>query len=213
MRYRNKHRPGGQAGKQGFFPVDFRGWLRIDFQPERKLFVTATAIAMSEETLWKGNPSQMLGIGHYAGAFVVAVGIVLIGVYAWSPAYYALILPFGWAVWTFLSVRCEIYELSTERLRLYVGVINQKIDELELYRVKDTTTERPLFLRVFGLSNILLETSDRSHPQVTLRAVRDAVNLRETLRKQVEHQRDSKRVREVDFQDGDLDGEMGDTLG
>jgi uncharacterized membrane protein YdbT with pleckstrin-like domain len=161
---------------------------------------------MSEDILWKGSPSQLLNIGKFAVGLVVAIGIGIGGLYT-APLWALIVLPLGWMLWQFLTVRCRVYELTTERLRLYSGVLNQKIDEVELYRVKDTRMDRPLMLRMFGLSTLHLDTSDRSHPKVDLEAVSDAVNLRETLRKQVEHWRDRKRVREVDFEEGgDMEG-------
>ncbi len=37
-------------------------------------------------------------------------------------------------------------------------------NELELYRVKDIVLNEPFLLRLVGLSNIVLVTSDRSTP-------------------------------------------------
>lgn len=159
---------------------------------------------MSENVLWKGRPSQLLNLGSYLVGLLLIVGIGIGGSF-FPPVWIALILPFGWMLWRYLTVRCQVYELTNERLRLYTGVLNQKIDELELYRVKDTTMERPFHLRIFGLSSVDLDTSDRSHPKVRLHAISKAVELRETLREQVERLRDLKRVREVDFEEG---GEM-----
>lgn len=159
---------------------------------------------MSENVLWKGRPSQLLNLGSYMVGLLLIVGIGIGGSF-FPPVWIALILPLGWMLWRFLTVRCQVYELTNERLRLYTGVLNQNIDELELYRVKDTTMERPFLLRIFGLSTVHLDTSDRSHPKVRLHAISKAVELRETLREQVERLRDLKRVREVDFEEG---GEM-----
>jgi uncharacterized membrane protein YdbT with pleckstrin-like domain len=156
---------------------------------------------VSEEILWKGSPSQILNLGRYLLALLLAVGIG-VGGFFFPPAWAALVLPLGWALWRYLVVRCRVYELTSERLRLYHGVLNQRIDEVELYRVKDGTMERPFWFRMFGLSTLLLDTSDRSHPKVEIEAVADGVNLRETLRRQVEFWRDRKRVREVDFEEG-----------
>lgn len=162
---------------------------------------------MSEKVLWKGSPSQLLNLGSYLVGILLIVGIGIGGSF-FPPVWFALVLPLGWMLWRFLSVRCQVYELTNERLRLYTGVLNQKIDELELYRVKDTTMERPLQLRLFGLSTLHLDTSDRSHSKVRLHAISRAVELREILREQVERLRDLKRVREVDFEDGDdMDGD------
>ncbi len=158
---------------------------------------------VSEEILWKGSPSQVLNLGKYAFALVIAVGIVVAGlVSAMPPIWIALILPLGWAVWIFIETRATRHELTTERIRLCAGVFNQQMDDVELYRVKDTSMERPFWYRVFGLSTLIIETSDRSQPRIEIKAVHRGDELRETLRKQVEFWRDKKRVREVDFEDG-----------
>ena len=115
------------------------------------------------------------------------------------------------AGWKWLVVRCRRFEITTERLKLIQGVLNQDIDEIELYRVKDTRVLRPLWLRLFGLGNVVLETSDRTHPNAVLTAIKDAMEVREELRKHVENLREQKRVREVDF-DQTGDSEFGDEL-
>jgi len=162
---------------------------------------------MSEEILWKGKPSQILNIWKYLLTLLLATAIGIGGAF-FAPLWIALVIPLGWAIWIYLTIRCRVYELTSERVRLFNGVLNQRIDEIELYRVKDTTIERPFWLRILGLSTVILDTSDRSHPMVHIEAVRDAVNLRDTLRKQVEFWRDRKRVREVDFEEGgDIEGD------
>ena len=156
---------------------------------------------MSEEVLWKGSPSQVLNLGKYAIALALALGIVFGGLF-FPPAWIALVLPLGWALWVFIETRATRHELTTERIRLCAGVFNQQMDDVELYRVKDTSMERPFWYRVFGLSTLIIETSDRSQPRIEIKAVHRGDELRETLRKQVEFWRDKKRVREVDFEDG-----------
>jgi uncharacterized membrane protein YdbT with pleckstrin-like domain len=164
---------------------------------------------MNEETsLWKGSSSQWLNLGSYAAALVVAVGIVIGGItLAFPPAFAALAAPLLFAIWKFLVVRMRVYELSCERLRITSGVINQHIDEIELYRVKDTLVLRPWWMRLTGLASIALETSDRTLPKLVIPAIPDGMKMRETLRKQVEIQRDKKRVREMDFDDS-MDGDL-----
>ena len=158
---------------------------------------------VSEEiSFWKASPSQWLNLWVFLTAGIIVVGIVVGGVF-FPPAFIALLLPLGWIVWSYLIVRCQLFELTSERLRITSGVINQQIQEVELYRVKDTITIRPWWMRVTGLATIKLETSDRAQPRVTIAAVRKGVELREQLRKQVELQRDKKRVRELDFDEAD----------
>ena len=154
---------------------------------------------MTEETsFWKGSPSQWLNLGPYTVALLAAAGIV-VGSIFFPPALIALVLPAGYMIWRYLVVRTEVFELTTERLRISHGVINQTIDEIELYRVKDIQMERPWWMRLTGLASIMLETSDRSIPRLVIPAIRGGEGLREILRKNVELQRDRKRVRETDF--------------
>jgi len=165
---------------------------------------------MSEETLWKGRPAQIINIWKFLFALLLAVAIGVGAGFFFTPLWFALVIPLAWAIWIWLVVRCRVYELTSERLRLYIGVLNQRIDEVELYRVKDTVIERPVRLRLFGLSSIVLDTSDRSHPIIELEAIRGGLELRDRIRKQVEYWRDRKRVREVDFEEGgDMEGDEG----
>lgn len=149
-----------------------------------------------ERTLWKGRPSQWLNLGHFLIALAVGIGIAF-----FPPAWPFGIVPLLYVAWRWLFVRSTHFELTSERLRVTEGILNQKIDEIELYRVKDIAMERPLWMRMTGLASVLLDTSDRSMPKLTLPAISNGVELREQLRKQVEEIRDRKRVREVDMEE------------
>lgn len=157
---------------------------------------------MNEETIfWKGCSSQWLNLGPFTAAIIAGAGIAIGGVFV-PPVLIGLIMPVGYFVWKYLVVRTRVYELTSQRVRVTSGVINQTIDEIELYRVKDTQMFRPWWMRITGLASIELETSDRSIPSLTIPAVSNGAELREILREQVELARDRKRVREMDFEDG-----------
>jgi len=137
-----------------------------------------------EKDVWFGNPSQVINLGSF----------IFWGCFFW------LIFPLLIILWKWLEVKSTKYELTTQRIRTRYGILNKKIDELELYRVRDYKLDRPLFLRIFSLGNIALETSDRSHPTMVLKAIPNGEELREQLRYYVEDCRTTKRVREVDFE-------------
>ena len=164
-----------------------------------------------EPTLWKDSPSQWLNLVPFSAALAVAIGImVAISSFPCPPAVWlVLILPLLYMLWCYLHVRCQTFELTSQRLRITAGVMNQRIDEIELYRVKDSQILRPWWMRLTGLSAISLKTSDRVRPELLIPAIRQGVEVRELLRKQVEAQRDTKRVREVDFDEsGSASGEL-----
>lgn len=155
---------------------------------------------MSDETsLWKGSSSQWLNLGPFTAALVGAVAIAF-GSLFFPPGFIALAIPVIYVIWKYLVVRTSMFELTSERLRITTGILNQRIDEIELYRVKDSQMVRPWWMRLTGLASIVMETSDRSMPTLTIPAVPGGAEIRELLRKHVELQRDRKRVREMDFE-------------
>ena len=136
-----------------------------------------------ERTLWKGHPSPKKDLGFYVVCTLL------------SP----LILPLVAMLVRYLNTKFYKIEVTSERIRITTGILSKRMDELELYRVKDTRVEEPFFLRLFGLGNIVIATSDQSHPALTLEAIPETRALREDLRGCVEKLRDRKRVREIDY--------------
>jgi len=160
-----------------------------------------------ENVVWKGRSHQIVNFWPLPTSLLIAIVILWVAFGTDLPNWlgFLALVPLAYAGWLFLGTKLMVYEFTSERMRIYEGILNQDINEVELYRVKDTRLEKPFWLRVFGLSNIVLTTSDRSLPTIDIRAVRNGVEIREKLRKQVELLRDKKRVREVDFEGGDSD--------
>lgn len=152
-----------------------------------------------EPSIWQASPSQWTKLGTYALSLVLAVGAVALGIIYLPWLALLLFIPVGIAGWTYLNVRARVYELTTERLRFYSGVFDRHIEEIELYRIKDFTIDKPFLLRIFGLGNVHIITSDRSRPSVELHGITGARDVRNQLRHHVEQVRDEKGVREVDF--------------
>ena len=137
----------------------------------------------TENHVWGGTSSQVENFGIFLLCGLLSLTLFLIPIVA------------AVALWKYLVVKNQTYELTSQRLKMHSGVLNKKIDELELYRVKDIKFEQPFFLRLFGLANVLLVTSDETTPLVTIKAIPDAQDVREKIRTLVEERRDQKRVR------------------
>jgi uncharacterized membrane protein YdbT with pleckstrin-like domain len=107
-------------------------------------------------------------------------------------------------------LRTRVYELTTERLKVTQGILNRRTDDLELYRVRDTTLNQTLLYRVLNKGDIVLNSTDSTTPVVTLECVPDPVALRDQLRAAVEECRDRKRARVAEFTgplEADADGQ------
>ena len=155
---------------------------------------------MEEETLWQGGRSQITNLGVYSLALLLLAGNI-VGGFFFPLVWIFIAVPILWIARVWIDTRSESFTLTSERLRIKKGVLNQVFDEVELYRVKDITLARSALQRMFGLGSVTLQTSDRGQENICIDSVRSSEELREHLRKQVEIIRDRKRVREVDFQE------------
>jgi uncharacterized membrane protein YdbT with pleckstrin-like domain len=164
----------------------------------------SSASTVSGETvLWKGHSSQWMHFWFYLICLVLAVGISVAGVFSGGMALVGLIVPAAmWGVRWWMTKTTE-YELTTQRFKVRSGILNRKLDELELFRVRDYGMNQPIWLRVFGLGNITMMTSDASSPSVMLQAIADVEGVREKLRSAVQAERDRRRVRALDMVDGE----------
>ncbi len=169
----------------------------------------------SEETiLWSGHTSQWVHFWFYFFCILLATGIAVAAtMFGLATAgigalgYLALIIPAVMWLMRWWVTKCTFYELTSQRLRIRSGILNKRVDELELYRVKDYSMEQPFLLRLVGLGNLNMITSDATTPNVAIRAIPGIEQVREKLRTTVQAERDRKRVRELDV-DGNGEGAL-----
>lgn len=160
--------------------------------------------ASGEEELWRGHPSQWLNIGTYFFWLVALVGMAAIVVY--TNLDFRSICGFGGVaivalvhgLYVFMHLRATEYVVTTQRVRVISGLLGKDIQEIELFRVKDTMARQTLFLRLFGLGTITIISGDPNHPYIVLAAVPRAIELREQIRQEVMALRQRYGVREMD---------------
>lgn len=99
------------------------------------------------------------------------------------------------------------YALSEDRLFLSVGFWNVKDDEVLLYRVRDITTSRTLWQRIFGVGTVTVISSDKTQPMVELKNIKQPLQVKELLHTQVEEMKEKRRVRigEISVDNDDMD--------
>lgn len=136
-----------------------------------------TEASDSEVLIWSGNPSLI------AGGWIFIFSILFV----WS------IVPIFISLYEFLRLRSINYAISTQRVRITSGLITKRIEEIELYRVRDLTVSIPFLHRMYGVADIELIAKDVSAPNVTLMAIPNAEVVKEKIRFNVEALRGSKR--------------------
>lgn len=137
-----------------------------------------------ETDVWSGRPSLIAGLKTYI------LGVL----FFWT------VVPVFVAVKRALILRSIRYELTTQRLRITSGVLSQHVQEVELYRIKDSAFLQTLPQRLLHLGSIQLVTSDKTTPIVMLQAIpaAKAKDIREKIRAFTEELRARKGIREFD---------------
>lgn len=136
-----------------------------------------------EQLVWEGRPSQWTNILPFALC--------------------VLIIPIPYGVYRWLAIKCTKYSLSSQRLRISRGILSRHIEDIELYRVKDSSIRQPFIQRLVGLGTVELVTSDASTPKVMLPAIANPIQVHDSIRTQVERARRERGVRELDVSDTD----------
>ncbi len=136
-----------------------------------------------EKEVWRGSPSQWSNLP----VFLLCV----------------LIIPIPYAIWRVIVTACTSYMLSTQRLKLARGVFNRVFDEVEIYRIKDSTVRQTLLQRMVGIGTIELITSDRTHPTIVMAHIPAFREVQAMIRTQTEAIRRARGVREIDMDSPD----------
>ena len=159
---------------------------------------------MNEQPIWAGSPSQVKNISPFFFAAVVALGILFLTLVVpyppWIPGIGFIGIPVIYGLCRWLSVGAQRFELTSERLLTSRGFLSRTTDSLEFYRVKDMRIIQPFLLRLFGLENIELITSDVTSPIVVIDHIPSRLRLGDKIRAQVEACRVAKGTREVEME-------------
>jgi uncharacterized membrane protein YdbT with pleckstrin-like domain len=131
-----------------------------------------------EDLLFEGHPAMV-------GSLVpLVVSVLTLG----------LALLYYW-----VHSRATHYRVTSQRIVVETGILNKRLDQIDLYRIHDYVVERPLGQRMLGTGNLLLSTQDRSTPAIKLVDLStDVVQLYERLRKATEVEKRRRGVRVLD---------------
>ena len=141
----------------------------------------------NEKIIWQGNSSLISNFGSFMVGIILTLTVV------------GAIVGIPYIIWTYLVIKNKKYELTQERLILRSGVLNKKIEELELFRVRDYSIEKPFIYNIFGLGNIILTSSDKTNPYIKLEALKDFEDLKNKIRNAVQITRKNNGVKDLEI--------------
>lgn len=139
-----------------------------------------------EKILWKENPSHWTKLGYYI------VSVILIPLFGVGLIMFLVV---------FLKLKYTIYTLTDQRLIIQTGIFSRSTESVELYRIKDIKLTANFIQRMFGIGTIIMESSDRSTPSISLVGFNNTSNKFNQLRTLVETCRLKRGVKEFDQND------------
>ncbi|MRG54594.1 PH domain-containing protein [Phyllobacterium sp. SYP-B3895] len=131
---------------------------------------------MEEQTLWVRRP--------------VSRDVFL------NPVYYLLAMTGVGAVIPLYAIGKRLatkYTLTTHRLIVEVGIISKRVDDIELYRIKDTKSDQGLIDRLLQIGSVSVNTTDASG-NWNLQKITSPRQTRETIRHATEQLKQSRNV-------------------
>ncbi|HNW05145.1 MAG TPA: PH domain-containing protein [Oscillospiraceae bacterium] len=86
------------------------------------------------------------------------------------------------------------YTVTGEQLTVNTGFLRQEENDCYLYKIQDTVFRTSLFERLFGLGTVVCRTGDVTHPELTLRHIRHAKEVKDFIAEQSERERMERRT-------------------
>ncbi len=87
-----------------------------------------------------------------------------------------------WQGRPFLSL-VTTYQITTERVRIFYGMVGKDRDDIELTRIQDLDVTQGMTERVLNIGDIVIMSADPSTPTATLRNVTNPQQVHEVLRR------------------------------
>ena len=154
------------------------------------------AAASAEQTLWRGTPSWLLVLGKVI--WLVLAAIALPAIIFWAdrrflpdpqPMRIVWLIVAALIVWRAVDViialtriRSTLYTITNQRVIIESGIMEKKVEDIDLRYIDDTTFRQRIVERMLGIGNVTIVSSDKVAPLFVLRGVSDPRGLRELIR-------------------------------
>lgn len=147
---------------------------------DREASATGTERAKEEPELqlWSGGYSPKAMIGEWLLVALASIALVVVSLLAAGvtlPIALGLIL----LLWAIAGLRYAYrrlsvhYELTNQRFLHQTGILSRQTDRIEVIDIDDVSYTQGLVQRLFGVGRIVLTSSDRTHPKLTMIGIAD----------------------------------------
>lgn len=135
----------------------------------------------AEQHLWQGGYSSRAMVGTWLLCLVLTVAAIVATVMVpelpWVATVVAIALLWIIVGGVYAVRRLGVhYELTSQRIIHQTGLLSRRTDRIEVIDIDDVSFEQGMVQRMFGIGTIRIDSSDRSHPVLTMRGI---ANVRE----------------------------------
>ena len=99
-----------------------------------------------------------------------------------------------WQLWYYTTVK---WKISNSQKKMMSGVFFHKVDYVELFRVNDYSEERNLLQQILGIKDIIIMSTDRSHPRLRIYGVPASFDLISIIKPLVQKCRKENHIYEI----------------
>ena len=184
-----------------------------DKAPQPKIVAPAAAasamgdmLPQEEKEVLSFRPTLKMYLGRILLAILVAAAAVALSlVIKARPAVEQIIIIAGLsiALVLFLTVLYKkysiLYRLSTQRLFLVSGLVSRRVEELELFRVRDIRVEQSIWQRILKYGRMTVFSTDASAPKFEMKGVPNPLKIKDAIRVHFRIARLRERVRPTEF--------------
>ncbi len=82
-----------------------------------------------------------------------------------------------------VKLKMTYYEVSADRIEWSRGILDRKVDNLDMFRVVDLSLRRSLLDCIFGIGTVGLITTDKTDPEFTFDKMRHSRRLYDVIKK------------------------------
>jgi membrane protein YdbS with pleckstrin-like domain len=93
-----------------------------------------------------------------------------------------------------LKLKMTHYEVSSDRIEHSRGILDRKVDNLDMFRVMDLKMRRSILDCIFGIGQVTIITSDKTDPEFTFQKVHGCRRLYDAIKKASLEADQSQRV-------------------
>ena len=145
-----------------------------------------------ERVIWTGRPSWKGRMAIVVPGALVAILVLVVGLWAGLSAATAVIVTVVVAlvtvVWALLETIRWKYTITNRRVFVRHGLVSVQEQTARLERVQDVTLRQSLFDRMFGVGRLDIDTAGSEGGAFEFKALTEPTHVREVLDAAVRHE-------------------------